>query len=64
MKKFKIDRFTRVSEPVRTLITKFGGQPVWLTEPQWPLSSGWDKRPMMFIGGGVPFFPRRWMAVW
>lgn len=50
MKKFKIDRFTRVSEPVQTPITKFGGQPVWLTEPQWPLSSGWDKRPMMFIG--------------
>ncbi|WP_442604119.1 DUF1963 domain-containing protein [Paenibacillus sp. KN14-4R] len=23
---------------------------MWLTEPQWPLSSGWDKRPMMFIG--------------
>lgn len=50
MKKYKIDSFTRVSEPIRTPITKIGGQPVWLTEPQWPLSSGWDKRPMMFIG--------------
>ncbi|MFD0710360.1 hypothetical protein [Paenibacillus sp. GCM10027626] len=33
MKKYKIDRFTGVSEPIRTPITKFGGQPVWLTEP-------------------------------
>lgn len=38
-----------VYTPIHELVTKFGGQPVWLTEPQWPLSRklGW---PMQFIG--------------
>jgi hypothetical protein len=33
-----------ISEPV----TKFGGQPVWITEPQWPLSKMY-RTPMQFI---------------
>lgn len=31
------------------LVTKFGGQPVWLNEPQWPHSRE-TGRPMQFIG--------------
>lgn len=38
--KFQVDQF----------VTKFGGQPVWLDAPQWPVSQGWDGRPMMFVG--------------
>jgi len=34
-----------ITEPV----TKFGGQPVWLTEPQWPISRSTGE-PMQFIG--------------
>lgn len=40
--------FVEAKKPVRDLITKFGGQPVWLTEPQWPLSATTGK-PMRFI---------------
>ncbi|MCI3273550.1 DUF1963 domain-containing protein [Streptomyces cylindrosporus] len=29
-------------------MTKFGGQPVWLCEPQWPVNDAWDE-PMRFI---------------
>ncbi|GGD46852.1 hypothetical protein [Paenibacillus nasutitermitis] len=48
--KYTIEKFVRFTEPLNSLKTKFGGQPVWITEPQWPLSSGWDNRPMMFVG--------------
>ncbi|WP_238012938.1 hypothetical protein KZZ52_22770 [Dactylosporangium sp. AC04546] len=34
-----------VAEPV----TKFGGQPVWLELPRWPLSAAWGT-PMRFVG--------------
>ncbi|MGW3286440.1 hypothetical protein ACWDR3_17560 [Streptomyces sp. NPDC001002] len=34
---------------VRDAVTKVGGQPVWLGEPQWPLSRG-TGRPMEFLG--------------
>src|SRR5262249_52531231 len=34
--------------PIREPITKFGGQPVWLTEAQWPISAKTEK-PMRFI---------------
>ncbi len=43
-----IKRFYRVSEPITDLVTKFGGQPYWLAEPQWPISRAWG-RPMRFI---------------
>ena len=35
---------TEIAEPV----TKFGGNPGWLTEPQWPLSRSLN-RPMRFV---------------
>jgi len=47
--KLIIEDFTRVNTEIKYPVTKFGGQPVWLTEPQWPISTGWDNRPMMFI---------------
>lgn len=47
--KMEIEEFIRVSDEIKEYVTKFGGQPVWLTEPQWPISSGWDNRPMMFV---------------
>jgi len=47
--KLIIEDFIKSNEPIYKPITKFGGQPIWLTEPQWPLSRGWDNRPMMFI---------------
>lgn len=36
---------TTITEPV----TKFGGQPIWIEEPQWPISKSTGK-PMRFIG--------------
>jgi hypothetical protein len=41
--------FSEVSFPIVDPVTKFGGQPVWLTEPQWPLSRMYNA-PMQFIG--------------
>ena len=41
-------KFVEARKPVREPITKFGGQPVWLSEPQWPLSAETGK-PMRFI---------------
>ncbi|MFI6151447.1 hypothetical protein ACIBCA_01980 [Kitasatospora sp. NPDC051170] len=43
-----IDGFSVVGKPVDTPATKFGGQPVWRTGPQWPISAAWD-RPMRFV---------------
>jgi len=39
-----IEIATQISEPV----TKFGGQPVWIDKPQWPLSEQ-TRNPMEFI---------------
>lgn len=36
-------------QPITNHSTKFGGQPVWLDKPEWPLSSE-TGNPMMFIG--------------
>jgi uncharacterized protein YwqG len=41
--------FAEVNEPITEPVTKFGGQPVWIDVPQWPLSRS-TGRPMMFIG--------------
>jgi len=46
--KLKIAGFKRVTEPIVEPVSKFGGQPVWLGSPQWPVSEGWGQ-PMMFI---------------
>ncbi|WP_224058200.1 hypothetical protein [Streptomyces kanamyceticus] len=45
----RIEGFSETGRPVSTPTTKFGGQPVWLTDPQWPISAAWD-RPMRFVG--------------
>ncbi|RCW45069.1 uncharacterized protein DUF1963 [Halopolyspora algeriensis] len=42
-------RFVEADEPIREPITKFGGQPVWLDGPMWPLSAE-SGRPMRFLG--------------
>ncbi|SEH01536.1 hypothetical protein SAMN05444920_120240 [Nonomuraea solani] len=41
--------FVPADGPVREPVTKLGGQPVWLEEPQWPLS-GATGEPMQFLG--------------
>ncbi len=41
--------FVPAESPVGEPVAKVGGQPVWLREPQWPLS-GADGTPMWFIG--------------
>ena len=41
-------RFTVAKRPITTAITKFGGQPVWLSGPQWPMSRS-TGLPMRFI---------------
>lgn len=41
-------QFIPVTAPVVDQVTKFGGQPVWHGEPQWPLSRATGK-PMRFI---------------
>src|SRR5689334_10524863 len=40
--------FIPATQPITGLVTKFGGQPVWLAEPQWPVSQS-TGRPMQFI---------------
>jgi uncharacterized protein YwqG len=45
----QIIRTYEATTPIREPVTKFGGQPVWLTEPTWPLSRETGK-PMRFIG--------------
>ncbi|EFH88103.1 DUF1963 domain-containing protein [Ktedonobacter racemifer] len=40
--------FEEVQQPITKLVTKFGGQPTWLTTPQWPLSRQTGK-PMRFV---------------
>jgi uncharacterized protein YwqG len=47
MKRQSIE-FIEALKPVREPVTKFGGQPVWLAEPQWPISAETGK-PMLFI---------------
>lgn len=40
--------FHEVQQPLTQPVTKFGGQPTWITVPQWPLSRTTGK-PMRFI---------------
>jgi uncharacterized protein YwqG len=47
-KKYTVS-FHPTSAPITEPVTKFGGQPVWLTEPEWPLSKETGE-PMRFIG--------------
>lgn len=41
--------FHPASSPISELVTKFGGQPTWVSGPQWPLSRQ-TGNPMRFIG--------------
>lgn len=41
--------FIRRNAPDSESLTKFGGQPNWLTTPEWPLSRS-TKNPMRFLG--------------
>jgi hypothetical protein len=41
--------FASAAGPVREAVTKLGGQPVWLEEPQWPLSRRTGE-PLQFLG--------------
>lgn len=47
MKKQLVD-FVRAEAPILEPVTKFGGAPVWVAAPQWPLSRQ-TGRPMHFI---------------
>jgi len=47
LKKYTVS-FHQVSAPITELVTKFGGQPIWITEPEWPLSKETGS-PMRFI---------------
>ncbi len=40
--------FVDTNTPVSGAVTKFGGQPFWINDPQWPLSAATGK-PMRFI---------------
>ncbi|MFK7787957.1 MAG: DUF1963 domain-containing protein [Phycisphaeraceae bacterium] len=43
-----IAEFKAASTPITEPISKFGGQPVWIEDPAWPISESWD-RPMQFL---------------
>jgi hypothetical protein len=46
-KKYTI-QYRKVHQPITDSVTKFGGQPVWIEAPQWPVSRMYGK-PMQFI---------------
>jgi hypothetical protein len=41
--------FHQAAQPISAAVTKFGGQPVWFTGPEWPVSRRTGE-PMLFIG--------------
>ncbi len=47
-KKLTINKFVESTTPIKEPITKFGGQPVWLETPAWPVSVSWEM-PMQFV---------------
>ncbi len=49
MPKKWIINFIEAETPITEPVTKFGGQPVWIGEPDWPLSRE-TGNPMRFIG--------------
>lgn len=48
VKKYSMS-FRQVDNPITAPVTKFGGQPNWLAEPQWPLSRATGEL-MRFLG--------------
>ncbi|TWU49301.1 DUF1963 domain-containing protein [Rubripirellula reticaptiva] len=49
MTKKQVIEFTETDSPITEPVTKFGGQPVWIDEPAWPLSRESGNQ-MRFIG--------------
>ncbi|HYE19561.1 MAG TPA: WGR domain-containing protein [Tepidisphaeraceae bacterium] len=47
--RLSIVKLKRVGKPIRKLVSKLGGQPVWVGNAEWPISKRW-KTPMRFIG--------------
>ncbi len=47
MRKYTVSLYP-AADPLTEPVTKFGGQPVWLTEPEWPVSKETGE-PMRFI---------------
>jgi uncharacterized protein (TIGR02996 family) len=45
--KLTLKKYRRVKRPVTEPVTKFGGQPVWVAGPQWPLGS--QGEPLQFV---------------
>src|SRR5215217_5247181 len=53
--------FREVDQPITESVTKFGGQPVWLSEPQWPISRETGRQMTFFCQvrlGDVPGLER------
>lgn len=50
IKTYEITEFQRKANDKKEFITKFGGQPDWIRQTDWPLSEGWDDRKMTFVG--------------
>jgi len=48
MKKITALQFKVANQPITATETKFGGQPVWLESPQWPLNC--EGKPLHFVG--------------
>ncbi len=44
----KIIKLVHAERPIDNTVTKFGGQPTWISEPEWPISRA-TKKPMRFI---------------
>ena len=49
MPKKQVIEIAETDLPITDPVTKFGGQPVWIDEPAWPLSRE-TGNPMRFIG--------------
>jgi hypothetical protein len=45
----RVVEFRPAGREIDSPVTKLGGQPTWLEQPQWPLSRS-RNRPMPFIG--------------
>ena len=50
IKRYEIVGFNESKRKITEHITKFGGCPIFLHEQQWPTSTGWENRKMMFVG--------------
>lgn len=55
-------RFVSADGPVREPVTRIGGRPVWLEEPQWPFSRD-TGRPFQFVGQ-FTWFGRKGRFLW